>query len=136
MAKIWISPCKGCWVDLFEAPNFRGRRIRLYGPADYIGLPVSPEEGPKEPRSLSVGPAAYVLCFQEFNPTCAVWFTPRQRVADLEGARPEDILDSIRVFDRPPFSSEPAFDAYAAAQDAPDTIKLPAVKPPRRPPKT
>jgi hypothetical protein len=51
-------------------------------------------------------------------------------VDDLTAFPPDDILDSIRLFDRPPFATEPAFDAYAAAhQQPPDTIKFPRRQP-------
>ena len=127
MAKLWISPCSGCWVDLFEGPDFRGGRIRLYGPADFVNLPVGPDHGAAQRRSVVAGPGAYVLCFAEFNfRDSAVWLVPRQRVADLADLATQEDLDSIRLFDRPPFASEPAFEAYAAAHgQPPETFKLP-----------
>ena len=45
-----------------------------------------------------------------------MWVPPDRRVADVsELARDED-LDSIRLFDRPPFAGEPGFAAYEASE--------------------
>jgi hypothetical protein len=127
MAKLWISQTKGCWVDLFEVVHFRGRRIRLFGPADYLNLWIGPEEWGDEARSLLAGPSAYVLAFEELNlEPSAVWLAPNQRVADVSDLPTEEELDSLRLFDRPPFASEPAFDAYAKTHgQPPPTLKLP-----------
>ena len=127
MAKLWISPCKGCWVELYEQPNFQGRRIRLYGPADFVNLWVGPDDGSEQANSLVAGPCAWVLCFEEFNiRESAVWLAPNQRVADVTTLPTDEDLDSVRLFDRPPFSSEPGFEAYAKIHgQPPETIKLP-----------
>ena len=114
MAKLWISQSKGCWVDLFEGPLFSGRTIRLFGPADFVNLWVGPEKWGDEVRSIVVGPCAYVLCFEELNfKHSVVWLTPNQRVASVADLPTTEELDSIRLFDRPPFAAESGFDAYA-----------------------
>ena len=114
MARFWISQSKGCWIDLFEEPAFGGRRLRLFGPADYVNLWVGPGDWGDEIRSIIVGPCAYALCFEELNfRDSVVWLTPGQRVADVTDLPTQEELDSLRLFDRPPFASEPGFGAYA-----------------------
>jgi hypothetical protein len=120
MAKLWVSQSKGCWVDLFEEPHFAGRRLRLFGPADYVNLWVGPEEWGDEIRSMIAGPCAYVQCFEELNfKNSVAWVIPNQWVADVSALPTADELDSIRLFDRPPFASEPGFDAYAGFHGVP-----------------
>jgi hypothetical protein len=120
MAKICVSQSRGCWVDLYERTNFRGRKIRLFGPGDYVNLWIASEDWGEEAASLVAGPAAFVQCFAELNfEDSVVWFIPGQQVADAGRLPLEWELDSIRVFDRPPFASEPGFDAYARADREP-----------------
>ena len=114
MAKICVSQSRGCWVDLYEQPGFRGRRIRLLGPGSYVNLCVAPEEWGEEAGSIVSGPNAYVQCFEEVSFKDSVfWLVPGQRVADVSDLPPDSQLDSIRLLDRPPFASEPGFAAYA-----------------------
>jgi hypothetical protein len=114
MAKLWVSQSKGCWVDLFEGPGFTGRRLRLFGPADYVNLRVAPEEWPDQAMSVVAGPGAFVQCFEELNfEASVVWLVPNQRVANVAELPTGEELDSIRLFDRPPFASEPGYESYA-----------------------
>src|SRR5437762_9863079 len=84
MAKICVRLSRGCWVDLYEQPNFRGRRLRLVGPGSYVNLWVAPEDWGEQARSVVAGPAAYVQCFAELNfDDSVVWFRPGQRVSDV-----------------------------------------------------
>jgi hypothetical protein len=126
MAKICVSQSRGCWVDLYERPNFGGRKLRLFGPGDYVNLWVAPEDWGEEAASLVAGPAAYVLCFAELNfNESVIWLVPGQRLGDTARLPLELELDSIRVFDRPPFASEPGFRAYAGAHgEPPPPLKL------------
>lgn len=120
MAKLWISQTKGCWVDLYEGVGFVGRRLRLFGPADYVNLSVGPPEWGDEVRSVVVGPCAYVQCFEELNFTnSVVWLVPKQRVRDVAELPTREELDSIRLFDRPPFASEAGFQSYAGWHGVP-----------------
>src|SRR6187397_3095795 len=83
MAKICVSQSRGCWVDLYEQRNFRGRKLRLFGPGEYVNLWVAPDDWGDEAASLVAGPAAYVQCFAELNINESVaWFVPGQRLAD------------------------------------------------------
>ena len=125
MARICVSQSRGCWADLYERRNFQGKKLRLFGPGDYVNLWVAPEDWGEEAGSLIVGPAAYVQCFAElYFGESVVWFVPGQRVADAGRSPVEFDLDSIRVFDRPPFASEPGFRAYARAHGDPPPLKL------------
>ena len=135
MARIYVSQTRGCWVDLYDQPGFRGRRLRLCGPGSYVNLWVAPEEWGEEAGSLVCGPNAYVQCFEELNFGDSVfWLFPGQRVADVGRLPAESEVDSVRVFDRPPFRSEPGFEAYARANDGegPPHLKIGPVGPRRR----
>ena len=126
MARICVSQSRGCWVDLYEMPDFRGKRLRLFGPADYVNLFVADDDWAHEAASAVAGPAAYVQCFEELNFLGTVtWLVPGQRVAAVGALAGDAEFDSIRLFDRPPFASEQGFDAYARAQgEGPPPLKL------------
>ena len=114
MARFWISQSKGCWLDLFEQQGFRGRSLRLFGPASYVNLWIGPEDWADEVRSLVVGPCAYAQCFEELNfQKSVVWLTPNQRLQDVSELPAAEELDSLVLFDRPPFASEPGFESDA-----------------------
>src|SRR5215217_5814398 len=108
MPRLFVSQSRGCWVDLFEKRGFRGRPLRLFGPADYVNLWVAPEEWGKAAGSLEAGPAAFVQCFNELNfRETVTWLAPGQRVPDVSRLPGTGDLDSMRLFDRPPFATEP-----------------------------
>ena len=114
MAKFWISQSKGCWIDLFEGRDFGGKRLRLFGPGDFVNLWVGSDDWSDQVHSIIVGPCAYAQCFEELNfRDSVVWLTPGQRVSNVAALPTEEELDSLRLFDRPPFASEPGFEAYA-----------------------
>ena len=124
MAKLWVSQTKGCWLDLFELPHFRGRRLRLFGPANFVDLRVGTEEWGDQAQSLIAGPGAYVQCFLELNfESSVVWVVPNQWVSDVSDLPTREELDSICLFDRPPFESERGYDAYVRAQ-SPEDVPL------------
>jgi hypothetical protein len=115
MARLYVSLSNQCWADLFEGPGFTGRHLRLIGPADFVNLRVASDEWGERVGSLIVGPGAYVQCFLEVNfRDTVLWLVPGQQVADVGELPTEEDLDSIRLFDRPPFASEPGFEAYEA----------------------
>lgn len=124
--RVCLSQCRGCWVDLFDQPGFRGRRLRLFGPANYVNLYVAPEDWADEAASLVAGPNAYVQCFEELNfPASVVWILPGQRIAEVASLPADALVDSIRVFDRPPFASEPGYEAYVRAEaDGPAPLRM------------
>ena len=113
-AKLFISQSTGCWIDLYELPRFQGRHVRLFGPSDFLNLRVRTDGWGQEMRSLAAGPGAYVQCFAElYFDASVVWLVPDQRVPDVAELPTEQGLDSLRLFDRPPFMTEPGFDVYA-----------------------
>jgi hypothetical protein len=91
-----------------------------------VNLWIAPDEWGEEAGSLVAGPAAYVQCFTELNfGDSVVWFVPGQRIPDVARLPDEGDLDSIRVYDRPPFATEPGFHAYARVHgDDPPPLKL------------
>ena len=119
-AKLFLSHSTGCWIDLYEQPRFQGRRLRLFGPSDFLNLRVRMDGWGDEVRSLVAGPGAYVQCFAElYFDASVVWLVPDQRVTDVAELPTEQGLDSLRLFDRPPFLREPGFDVYAQTHGHP-----------------
>ncbi len=113
MGKIWTTPSNGCWVDVYEQARCKGRHVRLVGPIDlpYVRIAGPVWEG--EVESLVVGPNAYVQGFEELNFYDSVfWLLPNQRVDDVADLACNDDIDSLRLWDRPPFAHEPGYAAY------------------------
>jgi hypothetical protein len=125
-ARLYISHSTGCWIDLYEHPRFQGRHVRLFGPGDFVNLRVRAEGWSHEVRSVVLGPGAYAQCFAEmYFDASVIWLVPDQRVADVALLPTEQGLDSLRLFDRPPFMAEPGFEAYVKAHgDPPPLLKL------------
>lgn len=113
MGKIWLGESNGCWLRLWDETDFRGHSARLYGPADYPYLRIASGGWAAEVRSLQAGPNVYVQCFEDLNfYDSVVWILPNQRVQDVHELPCGDEIDSIRLFDRPPFAHEPGYAAY------------------------
>ena len=113
MGKLWIGYSNGCWIDVFDAPQFQGRRCRLVGPGEFRLLRIGEEGWGNHVGSLIVGPAAYIQCFEdEFAAAESYWLIPGQKVASIDSLEFTEDYDSLRVFDRPPFGSEPGYIAY------------------------
>ena len=113
MGKLWIGESNGCWIDLWDKPRFAGNSVRLIGPADFPYLRVGDERWSPQVRSLMVGPNAYVQCYEDLNFHDSVhWLLPNQRVDDFGDLECGEDLDSLRVYDRPPFAHEPGYAAY------------------------
>jgi hypothetical protein len=113
MPKLKISRSTGCWIDVFDRAGFAGNMRRLHGPAEFNGLRIREKDWADTLESLNVGPGAYVQCFDSANFYDTVfWLLPNQAVetiAELELRAP---VDSLRIFDRPPFAQEPGYAAY------------------------
>src|SRR5438046_1803930 len=113
MGKLKLGRSNGCWIDIFDAEHLQGHTRRLHGPADFPGMRIRENGWGESIASLVVGPVAYVQCFDSHNFDDTVfWLLPNQRletVADLDLHAP---VDSIRLYDRPPFAQEPAYAAY------------------------
>ncbi|HSV14396.1 MAG TPA: hypothetical protein VLI90_09060 [Tepidisphaeraceae bacterium] len=60
----------------------------------------------------NIGPNAYIQCYEDLNFFDSVfWLLPDQRVEDTAQLACNDDIDSLRLFDRPPFAHEPAYTA-------------------------
>lgn len=113
MGKMWLNRSNGCWLDVFDAERFGGNARRLHGPADFPGLRIREKDWGEHIASLSVGPAAYVQCYASANFDDTVyWLLPNQVIEAVEDVGHTDRVDSIRLYDRPPFAHEAGYAAY------------------------
>jgi hypothetical protein len=113
MGKMRLNQSNGCWIDVFDAERFTGHSRRLHGPAEFLGLRIREKDWGEHLLSLHVGPAAYVQCFdsRDFHDS-VLWLLPNQSVDNLADLDLGTGVDSIRLFDRPPFAHEPGYAAY------------------------
>ena len=113
MNKIILARSNGCWIDVFEEEALSGKTCRLRGPAAFPGLRVRENGWGDAVGSLQVGPAAYVQCFDSGNFDDTVfWLLPNQAVQALAELDLPASVDSMRLYDRPPFAHEPGYAAY------------------------
>ena len=113
MGKVLLNRSNGCWLDVFDAERFTGNMRRLHGPAEYPGLRIREKEWGDSLASLNVGPSAYVQCFDSRNFYESVfWLLPNQAVESCADIDCGDTIDSIRLYDRPPFAHEGGYAAY------------------------
>src|SRR5262245_58264972 len=110
------GPAQGCWVDLFELTQFRGRRRRLYGPADYPRLRSGGTSWGIQIESLIIGPAAHVLLYDmdDFE-NSVTWFVPGKSVPDVIQFNVASGINSIRIVCDPPTPDESSYASYARA---------------------
>ena len=113
MGSLRLQGSNGCWLDVFDGERFSGNSRRLIGPAEFLGMRFREKDWGEQLHSVNVGPAAYVQCFnsRDFDRS-VLWLLPNQaveRVAELEIV---DGVDSLRLFDRPPFAHEGGYAAY------------------------
>ena len=113
MATVTIGDSNGCWIELHGARRFKGERRRLYGPADFPMLRIREGGEFEQAQSLRVGPTAYAQFFaqRQFHDT-VFWLLPNEELADAANVRAADTVDSLRLWDRPPFAHEPGYAAY------------------------
>ena len=113
MGKLRTNRSNGCWVDVFDAEQLTGNSRRLIGPAEFLGLRIREKDWGETLASLNVGPCAYVQCFDSNNLLDTVfWLLPNQAVEQVSDLDCVDTIDSLRLFDRPPFAHEPGYAAY------------------------
>jgi len=113
MGRIRIGRSNGCWIDVFDAEGFSGNMRRLHGPAEFIGLRIREKDWGESIASINVGPAAYVQCFDSHDFVDTVsWLLPNQSAESLAALELPSTVDSIRLYDRPPFAHEPGYAAY------------------------
>ena len=108
-----LGDSNGCWVDLFGVKRCRGKSLRLYGPADFPMLRIREDRSPPDVQSLRIGPHAYVQCFEQARfADSVIWLLPNELVEDVGRLRSPERIDSMRLWDRPPFAHEPGYTAY------------------------
>jgi len=113
MGKLWIGESNGCWIEVWDKTDFTGHGLRLCGPCDYPYLRIGEDTWSPQVRSILVGPNAYVQFYEDLNFHDSVfWLLPNQRVEDVALLSCNDDIDSMRLFDRPPFAHEPGYSAY------------------------
>jgi hypothetical protein len=113
MGKMWIGETNGCWIDVWDGPNFTGNHCRLFGPADFPYLRIAEPGWHPQVQSLVVGPNAYAQFYEDLNFHDSVfWALPNQRVEEIANLGCNDAIDSLRIYDRPPFAHEPGYAAY------------------------
>lgn len=80
---------EGCWVKLYDSPNFAGADVMLVGAASMRAV-----EGPF--RSLEVGPSATVTAYRAENFGGSIQrFDPGHKLADI--SQPQE-FGSLRVY--------------------------------------
>jgi len=92
----------GCWVDLFEGTNYRGKMRRLFGPSAYMRLRNSAHNWGIPIRSVVTGPGAFVYFYVYGSADSGVWVVPGSRIADLDVLRGAAAADSLKLIDRDP----------------------------------
>jgi hypothetical protein len=113
MGKMLLNRSNGCWLDVYDADRFTGNTRRLHGPADFPGLRIREKDWNDCIKSLSVGPGAYVQCYDagDFDETI-FWLLPNQVIDAVEEMTFAERIDSVRLYDRPPFAHEAGYAAY------------------------
>lgn len=128
MGTLWIGETNGCWIDVCDRPDFKGRTLRLYGPCEFPYLRFAEQGWHPQVLSLQVGPNAYIQAYEDLNFYDSVfWLLPNQRVDNVTLLSCNDDIDSMRIYDRPPFAHEPGYAAYMlwAASHLTRTVEVP-----------
>ena len=113
MGTIWVGESNGCWIDVWDDVDFKGHYQRLFGPTDFPYMRFGDRDWATTLQSLRVGPGAYVQCYEDLNvPESVFWLLPGQVVPNVAALDCGDEIDSMRIFDRPPFAREPGYTAY------------------------
>jgi hypothetical protein len=108
-----IADLPNCWIDIFELSRHRGRRRRLYGPADMISLRSSSASWGIGIDSLTVGPGAYVRLYSSREPDkTALWLLPSEDMPDLVQMQVGDEVDSVQILDRAPRQADVGYQIY------------------------
>ena len=98
---------------MFDRDNLTGNQRRLHGPADFLSLRIREKDFGEHLASLNVGPGAYVQCFDSHNFLDSIfWLLPNQTVETTEELDCGETIDSLRIYDPPPFAHEPGYAAY------------------------
>jgi hypothetical protein len=101
---------------LFELSRYRGRRRRVFGPANFPAVRSREPVWGTSVDSIVVGPAAFVRLYRSTDPANpGVWLLPQQIVEDLLAQQIGDELDSVQIDARPPGEGVAGYSAFAAA---------------------
>ncbi|HYE12914.1 MAG TPA: hypothetical protein VD968_00545 [Pyrinomonadaceae bacterium] len=89
-----------CYVDIWKDADFRGERLRVYGPAEYPNMLFEQGDWGDHVGSLRVGPHAFVMAFagRDFRDGM-ITLGPNDEVARLDDVKFDDEMDSLRVID-------------------------------------
>ena len=113
MGTLRLHGSNGCWLDVFDGEHFTGKTRRLHGPAEFLGMRIREKDWGDQLHSLKVGPAAYVQCFNSHDfDRSVMWLLPNQTVERVGELDIVDGVDSMRLYDRPPFAHEGGYAAY------------------------
>jgi hypothetical protein len=89
MAQVQEDNGNGCWVKLYDSPNFTGADVMLVGAASMRAM-----EGPF--RSLEVGPSATVTAYRAENFGGSIQrFDPGHKLAEI--SQPQE-FGSLRIY--------------------------------------
>jgi hypothetical protein len=119
-----------CYIDVWRDADFRGEKLRVYGPAQYPTLELTEGNWCNDIRSLRVGPNAFILAYhrRDFQDE-PVTFGPNDEVADLVHFKLDNdieslnVIDSLKIFDRLPYNAVPGAPAPADTEPLPDPDK-------------
>lgn len=105
----------GCWIDLYERPDFQGKLRRVFGPSTYFKLRKSARNWGIEVQSLMVGPGACVRCYGSAEGESAIWLRAGTQVTSLEALEGGSTVESLQLLDREPTTDEMGASSFAAA---------------------
>ena len=85
----------GCWIHLYELPQFSGDKLSIEGPADVSA--VERAAGPEwsGPRSLELGPDAHLEASNAAG-TAKLTLAAGQDIPDFRNAEPPNLLGPMR----------------------------------------
>ena len=90
----------GCYIDVWKDANFEGESVRIHGPAEYPSLRFAQGDWGDCIGSLRVGPNAFVIAYRDENyASQQIVFGPDDEIADLDGLKFDDDIESMRVID-------------------------------------
>ena len=88
----------GCWIEVYELPQFCGQRRRLFGPASHQALRCSDERWGIPINSIIVGPDAHVRLYESLGTERGWTLMPGEHIGDLKSIGITDAVDSLTIF--------------------------------------